>query len=256
MSRTWFKHVENEAGQVVHGGEGLMFALSLLMIPAIFFEASTSSVLHKAAEGLFLAIWLGFALELVYIAAYASNRMRTLRAHWIDVAIVLLSLPLLPGLATASAAMRVFRLVLAGVRAMAAARKVFSPTGLRYATVGVLFLVTVSGSALSEVDHKDVHSLQDGIWWAIVTVTTVGYGDIVPHTLTGRIIAGIVMIVGIGFFAILTAAVSATFVKQDERPDLLQQQVEAIDARLERLETVLARIEAQVSGKPAASGGP
>ncbi len=70
-------------------------------------------------------------------------------------------------------------------------------------------------------------------------MTTVGYGDVVPHSVAGRIVAAVVMLVGIGFFALLTAAVAATFVKQDERPEELRAELREISARLERIERTL-----------------
>jgi voltage-gated potassium channel len=77
------------------------------------------------------------------------------------------------------------------------------------------------------------------VWWALATVTTVGYGDVVPRSVAGRAVAAVVMLVGIGVFALLTAAVAATFVKQDERPDEIRAELRDIAARLERIERAL-----------------
>ena len=98
----------------------------------------------------------------------------------------------------------------------------FSPSALRYVVVLVLVFVVVAGAAVAMVDSENVGSIEDGIWWALTTVTTAGYGDVVPRSTLGRVVAGVVMLVGIGFFALLTAAVAATFVKQDEKPEELR----------------------------------
>ena len=58
-----------------------------------------------------------------------------------------------------------------------------------------------------------VKTFGDGIWWALVTVTTVGYGDITPLTTMGRIISGALMIIGLGLIATVTALVSANFIR-------------------------------------------
>ena len=58
-------------------------------------------------------------------------------------------------------------------------------------------------------DRNDFHSLGAAIWWALQTVTTVGYGDVVPRSTGGRVIGAIVMLSGIGFHTIITAAVTA-----------------------------------------------
>jgi hypothetical protein len=114
-----------------------------------------------------------------------------------------------------------------------------SPSALRYVVVLVLVFVVVAGAAVAMVDSENVGSIEDGIWWALTTVTTVGYGDVVPRSTLGRVVAGVVMLVGIGFFALLTA-VAATFVKQDEKPEELRLQLEDIVARLERIERSIA----------------
>ncbi len=137
--------------------------------------------------------------------------------------------------------LRFVRLAVFGSRALVAARELFSPEGLRFVAPLVAFVVVVSGAAMAAVDPADVGSVGDGVWWALVTVTTVGYGDVYPKNGAGRAVAAVVMLVGISFFALLTAAISARFVKQDERPDELRERLDEMTARLERIEGALAR---------------
>jgi voltage-gated potassium channel len=223
-----------------------MFVLALLVVPAIVLEETSSDALQVVAFVLNILIWVGFAAELAFVLAVATSRRRTLRAHWLDVAIVVVSVPVTPAALQSTRALRLLRFLrfirlglLAG-RALVAARTLFSPSGLRYVVVLVLLFVVVSGSAVAMVDSEDVGSIWDGMWWALTTVTTVGYGDVVPRSAVGRVVASVAMLVGIGFFALLTAAVAATFVKQDERPEELRAQLEDIAARLERIEQSLA----------------
>lgn len=61
--------------------------------------------------------------------------------------------------------------------------------------------------------------LGDGIWWALVTLTTVGYGDTVPATPFARIVGVLLMFVGIGFVAALTATVAARFIEEPTNED-------------------------------------
>ena len=91
----------------------------------------------------------------------------------------------------------------------------------------------------------DFSSVWIGFWWAVQTVTTVGYGDVVPHSTSGRVVASVVMLVGIGFLTVVTASVTAALVESYRRraPDPMMVELETrldeIGARLERIETAL-----------------
>ena len=229
-------------GRIEHRAEPLIFVLALLVIPAIIFEEATASWLRTTATVMNITIWLGFAAELAFVLTVSTHRRRTLRAHWLDAFIVAVSGPFLPAYLQSARALRLLRLLrlmrLAAVsaRVFHLARRLFQPSGFRYVAVVALLLVVIAGATEALVESKTVHSIQDGIWWAITTVTTVGYGDIAPTTLQGRAIAAVVMLVGISFFALLTATVSATFVKGDRPDEAIQADLKAILQRLERLE--------------------
>ena len=112
----------------------------------------------------------------------------------------------------------------------------------RFAALATTFLVVMAGAVQVEVDSKDFKSFWDGVWWAVVTVTTVGYGDIYPHTVAGRIVAIILMFVGIGFLAVLTATIAPYFVKTDQQDDNSR-----ILEALGRLEADVAELKARLS---------
>ena len=78
--------------------------------------------------------------------------------------------------------------------------------------------VTIAGGLLVRLtDPEQIHSVWEGFWWAIQTVTTVGYGDVIPTSPLGRVIAAVVMIGGIGFITVTTAAIASAFVEAARR---------------------------------------
>ena len=81
------------------------------------------------------------------------------------------------------------------------------------ATVIITFL---SGFLMAVLDHENDVTLGSGLWWAIQTVTTVGYGDNVPTTFAGRVLAALVMLFGIGFLTVITAAITSTFIARSQ----------------------------------------
>jgi voltage-gated potassium channel len=106
-------------------------------------------------------------------------------------------------------------------------------------TVGAGILMTVA-------DRENFPSIGSGLWWAVQTVTTVGYGDNVPTSVAGKLVAALVMLVGIGFLTVITAAITSTFVSRSRREQApsgptapTEEQLKQIAARLERIEAAL-----------------
>ena len=90
--------------------------------------------------------------------------------------------------------------------------RVFNSRRLR-TILGVLLVCIISFGYIFYLVEPQIKTFGDGIWWALVTITTVGYGDITPDTALGRLIAGTLMFVGLGLIATVTAIVSAKFVQ-------------------------------------------
>ncbi len=111
-------------------------------------------------------------------------------------------------------------------------------------------ITLAAGVLMTIVDHKGFPSVGSGLWWAIQTVTTVGYGDHVPETAPGQIMAAIVMLVGIGFVTVITASITGAFVartRKDERDAGHDRpSAEQCDEIIERLR----RIEALMNQRP------
>jgi voltage-gated potassium channel len=105
-----------------------------------------------------------------------------------------------------------------------------------------------AGIVMTVADHQNYPSIGSGLWWAAQTVTTVGYGDDVPMTLAGRLVAVLLMLVGIGFLTVITAAITSTFVSRsrgEQTPSDAEttttEQFRQLDSRLDRIEAALGR---------------
>ena len=121
-----------------------------------------------------------------------------------------------------------------------------TPRGAAIVIASATIVITVLAGVLMTLVERDTYpSIGSGLWWAIQTTTTVGYGDNVPVSATGRFLAVLVMFFGIGFLTVITAAITSTFVARS-RLELsadapTAEQVSEIDRRLERIEAALTR---------------
>jgi voltage-gated potassium channel len=140
-------------------------------------------------------------------------------------------------------------------------KKPFTARRAAVAIAVVTLGVTVAaGLLITVLDPKDFDNVWVGLWWAIQTVTTVGYGDVTPKSAWGRVLAGVVMITGIGFLTVVTAAITAALVEGARRrrgagfgDDPLATKLDEMNARLEALEALLRSGD---GGRAPAAGPP
>lgn len=123
-----------------------------------------------------------------------------------------------------------------------------TPRGAAMVIATATIVITLSAGLLMTVlDRDNYPSIGEGLWWAVQTTTTVGYGDNVPTTVAGRFFAVLVMFFGIGFLTVITAAITSTFVARS-RIEQKEADTEAptvehfrqLDRRLERIEALLS----------------
>ncbi len=119
--------------------------------------------------------------------------------------------------------------------------------------VTTTLVIVVGGGALFRVlDHKEYPDIWTGMWFALQTVTTVGYGDVAPKDASGKLVAALIMLEGIAFLAIITAAITSTFVARAARERLTVAEEahtndeSQVDARLDDLIQQLNRLESKV----------
>ena len=156
--------------------------------------------------------WVAFATDLIYGLIKAKSKKQYLKKHPLEVAAVLL--PFLRPL-------RLIRVISFGGLAI---QKV--AIGRQFAITIKVFLASIFVAYISAVqmtiserafEGSNIKNFGDGIWWAMTTVTTVGYGDRYPTTTEGRFLAVALMIMGISLMGVITASVAAWFVKMGQQ---------------------------------------
>ncbi len=127
------------------------------------------------------------------------------------------------------------------VRAPVTARR----AGLLIAAATIAVTI-VGGVLVTLIDQKDFPTLGEGMWWAVQTVTTVGYGDVTPTTTPGRLVGTVIMVTGIGFLSVVTASITAAFIEAARKrigagDQKLIAELAELNRRLERIEERLER---------------
>jgi len=229
--------------------EALVIVAVLVTIPLTWIQLrGADSALVRTIDW---AVWAVFAFDLAVVLLLRRQGTRVTGARLVmDTTIVVLSFPALPAvlalarlarLARLSRLLRLLRLVSVTARGLGALKATLGQRGLIYTVSVVTVLVFAGGATLSALEPETVPGgFWTGVWWAIVTATTVGYGDVSPVTGPGRIVAVVLMLGGVGLVATLAAAVAARFVGQQEESEMTE-----IRGRLERIETLLEEMAAR-----------
>jgi voltage-gated potassium channel len=195
-------------------------------------------------------VWLFFVFETVLLGSLVENKFRYLRGNWMNLLIISAGLPLLWGGGTYAAVLRSLRLLLLFplfLNITITVRKVLARNYLGTVLLVALAFTLLSGLLIAGIDPS-IENVWQGIWWAWVTVATVGYGDTVPQSVAGKIFGAVVILFGVGFFSLLTASFSAYFVSRGEI-EIEEEEIEEmselmdIEIRMVAMEKTLQRIE-------------
>lgn len=195
-------------------------------------------------------IWLAFLFETALLSALVRNKREYLLRNWMNLAIIIGGLPLIWQFTPLIGLMRSLRLVLVVVllaRLSRTIRKLLSMHQLGATLVVAFVTMVLSGVVVSRLDPT-IGTVWDGMWWAWVTMATVGYGDVVPHNAAGRMFGALLILFGVVLLSLLTANLAAFFIGADvEKVEQEEKQADRlladIAARLERIEKKLDQRE-------------
>jgi voltage-gated potassium channel len=183
----------------------LSFAMIPLLLGPLIWKLSPSE------ESIFLTldwfIWALFAIDLAVKIVVAPHRLAYLRRHWLEVLVVVV--PFFRPL-------RILRIFIFGSRAWVGMRRLVNVDFLLVYGVGLIIIAATVVASVEGGENASIQSFPDALWWAVVTITTVGYGDMVPVTAAGRAMGFILMLGGIAFFSGVTANLASYLIKGSE----------------------------------------
>lgn len=228
--------------------------LSIALLAGLAAELILRVPLEVARLILFIdtTICLLLFIDWLYRFFGAKSKLRFMRWGWID---LLACIPTIEAFRWLRL-FRILRLLLA-VRTFARFKRVLasSKTSAGLSGVGVIAILMISfgsiGVLMVEYDKPDANitTAEDALWWAIVTTTTVGYGDHYPVSTAGRLIASGLMITGIGLFGTLSGVAAGFFLGGErDKPASLRAQEQML-ARLEALQSDLDEVRRQQRGR-------
>jgi len=190
-------------------------------------------------------VWFVFLFELAFNLVNVSDRSRYVKENWLNITIVCLAFPLIEWGNDWALIIRSLRLVLFIRFFTSFARgftKIINRNRFGQILVATVFMVLGSGALFAYIEDR---SLWDGVWYALVTITTVGYGDVVPFTESGRAFGIVLIVFGVVFFSLVTANISA-FLIGSEQQKLEKDILDYVKQTEKRLAKQQADNEAQV----------
>jgi len=231
--------------------ELVMGLLALAVVPALILEDhSPDLAIRRAAELTNWVVWLAFCVDFLVRLGLARARLNYVRSAWMDVTLILISPPFLVPqsfeflrslravrLLRLLRLVRAFSLALIGLRL---SRRALQHRHFNYVMLFAVATVGIGAIAIYAVEHDtnaSIKTIGDALWWAAVTTTTVGYGDMSPTTGEGRIIAVALMLVGIAVIGAFTATLASVFFEQEKGNEIVR-----LEARLAQIESKLEQI--------------
>jgi voltage-gated potassium channel len=236
---------------------GLLAIISIILLAIDFFiDLSTRWLFILYSVD--LAICLIFAAEFIYRIRMAESKKAFLKSNWYEILAMVPAFVFYTAgsIAAISAALRLLRLirVVRVIAVLSRMKRLYRIEGsfiqrsrLLYLLITTIVLVVISSAAVflleKDAPGAQIDNFSDALWWSISTVSTVGYGDIVPNGVIGRAIGMVLMVIGIGIMTALISQISATLVqnrmeKNRESSQLKNSMISEIKRSLDNIENL------------------
>lgn len=202
-------------------------------------------------------VWSFFFIEWMIMLILVQDRWRYLRQNWMHTLLVACGLAFVLRLHFITAWLDNLRPILAIYIMLPSIRVLLSFLAdgkLGTTLFASLVIIIVFGILAAGVD-PGIHSIFDGVWWAIATVSTVGYGDVVPTSTLGRVIGAILIVMGLGIFVVITANFLAIFLKEgksdfskaEHEIDEMSKRMKHMAEEQNKMAAMLGRLENKLS---------
>lgn len=195
-----------------------------------------------------LAVVLIFAVDYFYRFARAKDKGVFFKSNIFDLIAIMpfdkaFRIARLARLARVFRLWRLSRLFAFGHRFAGTFTSVLKTNGLIYVIIVTFVVILIGGVGIYNLE-ENMETFEDALWWSLVTTTTVGYGDISPESTGGRILAGFLMFIGIGFLGMVTGSIATFFVSKLSRAEeaedtsFTKEQIEHIKDQIDKIETL------------------
>lgn len=228
---------------------GRLFSWMMVLAAVVLLSQWQLELLGRLSyRAIFIINWSVF---LFFLAVYSTeillveDRWRYLRQNWSLPVIVVLGIPFLLGYSPVTKILSALRPILAIYVLFPSIRLLISffiDGKLRTTLLGAAVVIVIFGLLVAGIDPA-IKSPWDGIWWALATVSTVGYGDVVPSSALGRLIGALLVVLGLVIFVIITANILAMTLRKESK-DLKREeaQVEELVEDMKRIKKLQAEI--------------
>ncbi len=238
----------------------LLVAIAIIAMPILWYLDSKKIQLVEdwVIFGSWL-IWLVLVAEITLILIFVRNRLHYIETNWLNIPILILTFPLILSVIPYAIILRVLQFILVARYLSELHRmlkRIFKISQIGAIGIAFFIIVILGGIIMHSID-PNVKTVEDGLWWAVVTMATVGYGDVVPTSTEGRIFGAVIIILGAVFFSLLTAQLSAYMVGEEElmrERDILnlvkqnqKKLTEITDREDKRIEAMLERLNERMN---------
>lgn len=196
-----------------------LVAIAMIMMPVLWYlDKQQIKLVEDWVSFSGWLIWGVLMLEISLILMFVKNRWHYIKTNWLNIPILVLTFPMILSVVPYAIVLRMLQFMLVA-RYLSELHQVliriFRVSQLGAIAIAFFMIVMLGGIIMHTID-PNVKTIEDGLWWALVTMTTLGYGDIVPATGEGRLFGAVIVILGAVFFSMLTAQLAAYMVGEEE----------------------------------------